>query len=204
MQDDDEAAFDAELAALANGSAQVGPFPLPHWVKGGSVEQPAIDGYVCDDPQAMHFALGVLVTTTGFGIPDYDEWLVSLGECGAQRELRMRRELAERALRENNQEVMRRHLEWMYLRRIMIDSGLAKTELAGIGEAVKRARSKGGLKSAAARQVSASAKHAEWVTAAFQLLAQGKSRRDLAGIIATRFNVTAKPVRDALKKAGVK
>ena len=129
MQDDDEAAFDAELAALANGSAQVGPFPLPHWVKGGSVEQPAIDGYVCDDPQAMRFALGVLVIAS-FRIADFDVWLASIGECGAQRELRMRRELAERALRENNQDVMRGHLEWMSLRRRAIEREMALLPLA--------------------------------------------------------------------------
>lgn len=129
MQDDDEAAFDAELAALAAGSAQVGPFPLPRWVRGGSVEQPAIDGYVCDDPQAMRFALGVLITT-GFGIVDFDVWLASIGECGAQRELRVRRELAEDALRENKQDVMRGHLEWMYLRRRAIERETALLPLA--------------------------------------------------------------------------
>lgn len=120
MHDEDEAAFVAALATLADGSGQVGPFPLPQWVKGGSVVQPAIDGYVCDDPHAMSFALGVLITT-GFGIPDFDLWLASIGECGAQRELRERRQLAEDALRENKQDVMRGHLEWMYLRRRYIE-----------------------------------------------------------------------------------
>lgn len=134
MQDDDEARFEA----------------LPQWVRSGTAEPWALGGYACEDRQAMNFAWGAW-ERSGFCIPDFDLWLTSIGECGAQRELRTRRRLAEDALREEKEDVMRRHLEWMYLRRIMIESGMAKSAIIGAFEERKQKASEDGKRAADSR-----------------------------------------------------
>lgn len=62
----------------------------------------------------------------GFDLAAFDEWLEALGPCGAKRELRARRELALEGMRANNNEQVLRHLEWLHLRRMMIESGDAE------------------------------------------------------------------------------
>lgn len=81
---------------------------------------------------------------------------------------------------------------------------VVRDKYAGIGIEHAKGRKRGGKKTANARQAASKAVHAKWVDAARSLLEQGKSSRDLAGILATRFNVTARAIRDALKKAEVK
>lgn len=131
MQEDEEARSEA----------------LPQWVRSGTAEPWALGGYACEDRQAMNFAWGAW-ERSGFCIPYFDMWLTSIGECGAQRELITRRRLAEDALREGKEDVMRRHLEWMYLRRIMIESGMAKSEIICAFEERKQKASKDGKRAA--------------------------------------------------------
>ncbi|HEY8682042.1 MAG TPA: hypothetical protein VIM06_02650 [Rhodanobacter sp.] len=93
--------------------------PLPKWTKQGdgygSSSLQSV-GYTCDDPAEQAFALGVMMMT-GFSIPDFDVWLDSIGLCGAREELMIRRQWAREALHANNEESVRRHLEWLHLRR---------------------------------------------------------------------------------------
>jgi len=65
-------------------------------------------------------------------------------------------------------------------------------------------RKKGGQKAAASKKADAASWHKSCEQKALALLAQGKKRRDLAGILAPQFSVTARQVRAVLKKTEVK
>lgn len=69
------------------------------------------------------------------------------------------------------------------------------------GLMVRAGRRKGGKRTGASKSVVAAAWHEECRKAAEQLLANGRSRRELAGILSRRFGVTATQVRAVLRKA---
>lgn len=71
-------------------------------------------------------------------------------------------------------------------------------------DARKKGPRAGGAATAKANKIEAANWHAECVTKAVALRAQGKSSRELAGILAPQFNVSPRRVRDVLKKAEVK
>lgn len=73
-------------------------------------------------------------------------------------------------------------------------------DVAKANVATQEGRAKGGAAAAKSR----TEWHAECVTAARRLLAEDRSLRSLAGILAERFNRDPKTIRDVLKKAGIR
>lgn len=67
-------------------------------------------------------AFSVYCALVGFDLAGFDAWLATLGECGAQRELAERRQMAWTALRGSSTEGALRHLEWLQSRRREIQS----------------------------------------------------------------------------------
>jgi hypothetical protein len=68
----------------------------------------------------------------------------------------------------------------------------------------KKGPAAGGKATAEAKRVAANGWHAECVSKARALLTQGKSPRELAGILSEQFGRSARQVREVLKKAEVK
>ena len=68
----------------------------------------------------------------------------------------------------------------------------------------KKGPKAGGKATAEAKRASANEWHAECVTRARALLTQGKSPREIAGILSVQFRRSARQVREVLKKAEVK
>lgn len=117
-----EAEFYAQLLAIKEGKVEVwqpSMAPLPSWTMQGDglgSSSRRSCGYTCNDPAEQAFALAVMMMT-GFSVPDFDIWLDSIGFSDARTELIIRREWVGEALHANNEDGVRRHLEWMVNRR---------------------------------------------------------------------------------------
>jgi len=86
-----------------------------------------------------------------------------------------------------------------YVARAMVNE---KYAAVGIKQTV--GRKKGGQKAAVVKKAAAASWHASCEQKARALLGQGKSSRELAGILAPQFHVTPQAIRTVLKKAKVK
>ena len=106
---------------------------IPQWMQHSEY------GYHHASPQAMGFATSC--TFRGFNLPEFDLWLSAMGDCGAKKELLERRKLAFDAFFRNSEEdSIARHLEWMMLRRQMIERDSFLRPLAKLGKAVTDGR----------------------------------------------------------------
>jgi len=105
---------------------------IPQWMRHSEY------GYHHASPEAMGFATTCIFR--GFNLPEFDLWLSALRDCGAKIELLERRKNALAALWENNEDSLARHLEWMMLRRLIIERNDFMLPLAKSGKAVTDGR----------------------------------------------------------------
>jgi len=155
---------------------------LPKWRRArGTEADPTIRGFTCDDFDALRF--GVRCAFYGFDLPDFDGWLAKLDSCGARDELLARRALAHDAMRTNNADATRRHLEWMLLRRSAIEREDFLVPLAKIGDDVRKPF----LKANQHRRTAAATARTAWQQQATLLWNQpqhaGKTAADIARLI---------------------
>lgn len=92
----------------------------------------------CASKKVSEEIFQAVAVLTGFDILGFDKWHGALGECGAHKELRERRELAKAAALDNNQDALLRHLEWMLLRWKYIRREEYILPLARMGDKVKK------------------------------------------------------------------
>lgn len=168
---------------------------LPRWRRArGTEADPTIHGFTCDDFDALRFGVGCALF--GFDLPNFDEWLAKLDSCGARDELLARRALAHCAMRSNDASAVRRHLEWMLLRRDSIDREDVLLPLAKTGDRVRKPFRKANQK----RKTTAATKHESWQQQAALLwnLPQhaGKTAADIARLIdPRRWNTIRRHIR---------
>lgn len=93
---------------------------------------------------------------------------------------------------------------WEIVRRTLLHQHMKYKLLSNLGNAHQRGRSIGGKKAARSNQDKAKDWHSECVSKANTLLAQGKSTRELAGILSAQLGRSARQVHKVLKKAEVK
>jgi len=167
-------------------------FKLPDW------KHDDRGAWVCDDTQAMALAQRAVISGCGFNVPEYDAWLSAM-PLGAAREAFMDRR--QRAANARSVDGMLRHLEYL-----KVNWTYSATLLPSVQRDEKRQKgaTQGGRAAAAKRQSKSSVEHAKWIATAQQLLAQGRSPRELSGVVARRFRVSARAVRPVLRKAEVK
>lgn len=86
--------------------------------------------------------------------------------------------------------------------RALSDAGISSDALLS-GRLAARARKQGGSSTGTQRQDDAREKHEKWRAAAHDLLATNKKPHEIAGIVASRFGVDARTVRNELQRAGI-
>ncbi len=165
---------------------------LPIWEK----EEDERDLWVHDDPIQMGFGLDCQLS--GFSLPGFDMWLSALPSCVAKTQLLKRRADAFDALKSNNEDAEKRHLEFMLLRMQAIQRDEVLLPLARIGKPMSKARSDGG------RNKPTPEWHEACLHAARLMLASGKKPKDLPSILVDRFSYDRSTIDRLLIKAGIK